>query len=474
MDHVPRLAWFTPLPPARTGVATCSADLVAALRADHEIDLFVDKSQGPISKDQEPTSKSSLEVGNWNLGVGNWTVGDGAFSAHDFLWRHRLRPYDLTVYQLGNSSWHDFLWPYLFRFPGLAVLHDAHLHHARAAALLREQRADDYRREFLAAHPEVSRDLAELAIAGFDTHLYYAWPLVRLVVEASRLTAVHTPLVAESLREQSPHAAVDAIRLGHGRRITEADAARASTRVRQRHEIPAGAVVFGVFGGLTPEKRVPQVLEAFAAIRRHHPDARLLLVGAPVRHYDVAADIARLGLDAHTIVTGYVDDDGMFDEYVAACDVAITLRWPTAREVSGPWLRALAAGRPTITTDLAHMAHVPALDPRTWQPHQKTGGLVFSVAIDILDEDHSLRLAMRRLAGDAGLRDTLGRAAASYWEMHHSPGRMVEDYRRLIARAIARPAPSPELPAHLRADGTARLAALLEPFGLPADVWSRI
>src|SRR5690606_8322021 len=146
----------------------------------------------------------------------------------------------------------------------------------------------------------------------------------------------------------------------------------------------------------------------------------LLLVGAPVRHYDVAADIARLGLDAHTIVTGYVDEDGMFDEYVAACDVAITLRWPTAREVSGPWLRALATGRPTITTDLAHMAHVPALDPRTWQPHQKTGGLVFSVAIDILDEDHSLRLAMRRLAGDAGLRDTLGRAAASYWEMHHS------------------------------------------------------
>ena len=27
-----------------------------------------------------------------------------------------------------------------------------------------------------------------------------------------------------------------------------------------------------------------------------------------------------------------------------ACDVSLNLRWPTAREMSGPWLRALAAG----------------------------------------------------------------------------------------------------------------------------------
>lgn len=435
------------MPPARTGVATCSAELVSALRADDEIDLFLDKSQG------------------------------GAFSAHDFLWKHRLRPYDLTVYQLGNSSWHDFQWPYLFRFPGLVVLHDAHLHHARAAALLAGKRAGDYRREFSAAHPEVSIDLAELAVAGFDTHLYYSWPMTRLVVQSARLTAVHTPLIADSLREESPGAAIDAVRLGHGRRIGDEEASRASVRIRERHGIPARSVVFGVFGGLTPEKRVPQVLEAFAALLPYHPDARLLLAGAPARHYDVTADIARLGIGAQTTVAGYIDDDETFDEYVAACDVSINLRWPTAREVSGPWLRALAAARPTITTDLAHTADVPALDPRTWALHQAVAGRSpdpVTVAIDILDEDHSLRLAMRRLAGDAELRAKLGRAGAAYWEAYHSPERMVEDYRRVIARALEQPIPSPELPAHLRADGSARLAELLEPFGLPADVWGRI
>lgn len=467
MDPVPRLAWFSPIPPARTGVATCSAELVAALRTDHEIDVYFDHAQ---FRHLDPQRRP----GHRTAGSTNGDLNAGAFSAHDFLWRHRLRPYDLVVYQLGNSAWHDFIWPYLFRFPGLTVLHDAHLHHARAAALLREKRAADYRQEFVAAHPDAPKDLAELAIAGFDTHLYYSWPLTRLVVEASRLTAVHTPQLADALQRESPHAAVDAIRLGHGRRITDEEATQASIRVRQRHGIPADAVIFGVPGGLTPEKRVRQVLEAFAAVRPHHPQAWLLLAGAPAAHYDVAADIARLGIGERTTVTGYVEDDEAFDEYVAACDVSINLRWPTAREVSGPWLRALAAGRPTLITDLVHLAHVPALDPRTWQAHQGTREEPVAVAIDILDEDHSLRLAMRRLAGDVDLRATLGRAGAAYWERHHSLERMAEDYRRVIACAIARPAPSPELPAHLRADGTARLAALLEPFGLSADVWSRI
>jgi glycosyltransferase involved in cell wall biosynthesis len=238
------------------------------------------------------------------------------------------------------------------------------------------------------------------------------------------------------------------------------------------------AVLFGVFGGLTPEKRLPQVLEAFAALLPYEPHAHLILAGAPASHYDLAADIRRLGLHAHATLTGYVDDDAEFTALVAACDVAITLRWPTAREVSGPWLQALAASRPTITIDLAHLADVPALDPRSWTVLH--GGETLTppdpirIAIDILDEAHSLRLAMRRLARDEELRARLGRAAFRYWQTHHSIDGMVDDYRRAIARAIETPAPAVSLPQHLRADGTERLTTLLRPFGLDANLWGRI
>ena len=143
-------------------------------------------------------------------------TGSPGDSAHEFVWRHRAEPYDLTVYQVGNSSHHDYLWPYLFRYPGLTVLHDAHVHHARAAALLRTGAPTTFAPSSRPIIPSVSADLAELAVAGFDNHLYYWWPMSRLVIEASRLTAVHSAPAASQLRAQLPHAQITTIRLGHG------------------------------------------------------------------------------------------------------------------------------------------------------------------------------------------------------------------------------------------------------------------
>jgi len=133
-----RIAWFSPLSPVKTGVAAVSAELVAALAArGHLVDTYQESN------------------------------------AHDFPWTHRLHAYDRIVYQFGNSSPHDYEWPYALRYPGLIVLHDTRLHHARAALLLREQRRDDYRRELAWSEPGVTPDAAELAVAGFDSRLYY-------------------------------------------------------------------------------------------------------------------------------------------------------------------------------------------------------------------------------------------------------------------------------------------------------------
>jgi glycosyltransferase involved in cell wall biosynthesis len=294
--------------------------------------------------------------------------------------------------------------------------------------------------------------------------------MTRLVIQASRVTAVHTQALAAFLRDEYPAAHIEPIRLAHGEPI-DADRARdARSRVRQRHGIADDAILFGVFGGLTPEKRIPQILDALAAVLPYSPQTRLLLGGAPARHFDAASAVRDRGLERHVTMAGYLVDDEALADYLSACDVSINVRWPTAREVSGPWLRALAAGLPTITTDLAHLADVPSLDPRTWAlrpsdpasriPHPVT------VAIDILDEDHSLRLAMRRLAGDATLRAALGASARAYWEREHSMARMLADYRRVLAEAAAAPAPTPTLPAHLVNSGDRTLNDLLRPFAI--------
>jgi len=430
-----RIAWFSPLPPVRTGIAACSAELLPALRTrGYTIDPYP------------------------------------AEAAHDFVWRHSREPYDLIVYQFGNSSHHDYEWAYALRYPGLVVLHDTHLHHARAAFLLRERRLAEYRSEFRWNHPEVSPDAAELAIAGFDSALYYEWPMVRALVDSSRLVAVHGAGAARELADTR----VVPIRLGHGELVTPERAREARTRIRSTYGIADDAILFGCFGGITPEKRIPQVLAALAAIVPYARGAHLLLAGTPAAHYDVRADIAAHGLQDRVTVTGYLESDSDLTDHLAASDVSLNLRWPTARETSGPWLRALAAGVATVLTDLVHLGDVPSLDPRTWTAnHVPRSADPVCVAIDILDEDHSLRLAMKRLATDAALRLELSHAGREHWRREHTLDAMVEDYERIIALAAARPADAPirereDAPAHLRDHGDRQLRALLEPFGMDA------
>ncbi len=260
--------------------------------------------------------------------------------------------------------------------------------------------------------------------------------------------------------------------------------------------------MFGCFGGLTPDKRLIPILDAMVAIAPSAPDARLMLGGRAMAHFDVHAEVQRRHLADRVIITGYLESDEELTDHLAACDVSLNLRWPTARETSGPWLRALAAGRPTIVVDLVHMGDVPSVDPRTWKvngmaetmtddrwrmteetgPERATGDPAsmsshpssdihhpaspICIAIDILDEDHSLALAMTRLARHAELRARLGRAAQAWWQRTHSVEVMVEDYVHLIEEAAALPTPAVELPAHLRADGTGTLRSIAAPLGL--------
>ena len=425
------------MPPVRSGIALHSERLVAALRARHDIDVFVD----------EPVAARSR----------------GTLSAHHFVPRHRQLPYELTVYQMGNSSHHDYLWPYAFRYPGLVVLHDAHLHHARAAALLRGRRTAEYRQEFAAAHPGAHPDAAELAIAGFDSDLYYMWPMTRILATRARVTAVHSRPLAQHLTDELA-IPVECIRLSHGTPVSADEARAAGARLRTRYQLGDG-VLFGVFGGLSPEKRIPQILDAFAALLPYAGDATLLLGGAPAAHYDVAADVSSRGLTGRVILTGYVEGEDDLTDLVAGVDVVLNLRWPTARETSGPWLRALAAGKPTIVVNLLQILDLATLDPRTWTS-SIPGAAPVAVAIDILDEEHSLRLAMRRLAADPELRGAIGRAARRHWEAEHAFATMVGDYERLFSVTPGRGEPSPPLPPHFLDDGTGRLEELLAPFGI--------
>lgn len=434
-----RVAWFSPMPPSSSGIAAYSAELLPHLRgAGFDIDVFA-----------EPPACDA----------------PGVEPARDFVWKHRRRPYDLTVYQLGNARCHDYMWGYLFRYPGLVVLHDAQIHQARASHLLQRwrPRRDDYLAEFRANHPDAPPDLGLLFAAGLGGDLYAHWPGIRLVLTHARLVAVHSPALAARLHAE--HAVeVDDVPMGVPDPLASV-ATPAPAAIRRRYGIPERAVVVGVFGGVTPEKRVPVVLGALAALADTHPELHLLCVGQAVGHYDVVADAAARGLSARVHVTGFVPDDEL-PACLAASDIAACLRWPSNGETSASWWRAMAAGRATIITDLLHQPEVPVLDPRGWRPMGPAGAAPVAVALPILDEDRTLVAALDMLTRNAVARQDLGAAARSYWRAGHTIEHMAKAYRALLPRAATCATPAAALPAHLSDAGDAHLTALLAPFGL--------
>ena len=417
-DYPNRIAWFSPLPPVRSGIADAVAGLLPILERELAIDRY-----------DEPR-------------------------AHDFVWRNQRAPYDLVVYQLGNASCHDFVWAYLARFPGLVVVHDPMLHHARARQLLGQRRFDDYRREFWFDHPAANRDVVEYAVEGLGGPIYYFWSMLPAVIKTARMVAVHNERVAADLREEFPHTPIEAIHLGTAGAIEASAATRAATRATIGY--PDRAMVFAAFGQITSEKRIGAILRALATLAGEGIDARLLLVGDASGYPSLQHELTADGIADRVQVTGFVEHEAV-GGYLAAADACLCLRWPTAHETSASWLQCLSAARPTVISDLAHTVDVPER---------------VAIRIDLLNEDQALSGAMRRLAKDGRLRADLSRAGHAYWAAHHTMDVMVNDYRRIIRAAAARPVPAPaaDLPPHFT-DGHAEPArTIARQFGVSIDI----
>ena len=184
-------------------------------------------------------------------------------------------------------------------------------------------------------------------------------------------------------------------------RLVDAGAVRARYASRQTR------VVVGAFGGVTPEKRLPEVLDAVASLAPDHPNLHLLLVGAPAAHYDVG----RRGGPRHRR--------------------AGARHWVRARRRAG---RAPAGRRHLCLLALAHerrdLGVVAAGDGRRsgHDDHRPgasargagrararrapTRGAPVAVAVPILDEAAGLRAALEQLAGSPQRRARLGAAPA--------------------------------------------------------------
>jgi glycosyltransferase involved in cell wall biosynthesis len=363
-----KLAVVSPLPPAPTGIADYTVDVVRSFLGSHSVELFHNQAEVSGSLPAPAFPVRQME--------GRGRDGGG---------------FDAVLYQMGNGPAHDFMYDWLERVPGIVVLHDLVLHHSFARRFLespasiayagdpssREKRlaAEATHQKYVeaveSAYPGRGSSLAATHFNSVGNLLPYAYPLFQPALRSARAVGAHNAFMVEAIQSTLPD--VPCVPLAMPIEPLEVEA-RAVTALRSRLGLQSGLAVVGCFGLVTPEKRIETVARAVARIGEIHRDARLLLAGAVPDPGWLKALLDRSGVASRTIVAGRLEMRD-FAAAMSLSDVVVHLRYPTARETSAALLRVLAQGRPVIISDLANQAEVPAEAARRVNPCDEEGDL---------------------------------------------------------------------------------------------------
>jgi glycosyltransferase involved in cell wall biosynthesis len=359
-----KVAYFSPLPPSTSGIADYSALLLPALERLVDVEVVRPGRTRPVS---------------------------GA---------------DVALYHVGNDpDAHAWIVDALQRRPGLVVLHDYVIHHLVAGMTIGRNDAHAYLAAMERDAGVAGRMLGWGVLEGRVPPLWEVrpteFPLAGQVLDRATGVIVHSHYVEDRVRAH-----------GYDGPLWRIPHPAWTPPVVEPAALP-GSPLFGCFGHLNENKRIPQLLEAFAELRAARPDARLLLVGASAPGFDLDGRLERLGLATEGVVREpYVEEERLW-ALMAACDAIVLLRSPTMGETSGSAIRALSLGKPLVVNDLGWFSELPD-----------------AVALKVAAGDGEVGALARALEGlaEPGVAAGMGAEALAYVRAEHDVDAVAERY----------------------------------------------
>jgi glycosyltransferase involved in cell wall biosynthesis len=415
-----RLAFVSPLPPVRSGIADYARDLLPHLLESFEVEVFVDERHPLVAQGRY-----------------------GALPLHrgTELGR-RFADFDCVVYQLGNNLHHRFALSLARELPGIVVLHDLVLHHLYEEIAGLEDEWETYGAALREGYGPTGAAVVRwkrwrLASARENFEL----PLFEPIGARSRGILVHSRSAAAAVRRRLPQTPVERIPMGIPREL-ELDRDGARGRLRLSPE----QVLIGAFGFLTPIKRLDVLARGLREAWRRCPELRLVLVGEESPGLRLEEIFTRSELGGGRIEhRGYVADVE-YRDWMAATDVAVNLRFPSAGETSASLLRLLGAGKCTLVSAYRQFLEIPA-------------PAVVRIPLGV-EEEGTLARELVALARDPQRRMRVGRAAQAFIAAEHSMEAAAREFCAAVeAIAQTRPSSRPRPPIR-RPAATSRAAAV--------------
>jgi glycosyltransferase involved in cell wall biosynthesis len=363
----PRLALVTPWPPERSGIAGYSARLARELAHEVDVDVVV---AGPLERYEAPREPGLRLRSASAPATGEW-----------------LRRQRHVLYCMGNSGFHGHVYSLLCERPGAVLLHDVQLT-GFFGAFAGSQRPEDpngWLLEQVERHygGELSREQLRSAMLSSQEREARGIYMTAEIRRFAQRLFVHSRFAADVVaRDRGRDVPVTVMAFG----VPTPDGHGARGAATQ-----TPLVVH--MGALSETKSTAVLIEAFGAVLRRHPGARLVLAGSddesgPAHWQALVREHAPAG---SVEIAGFVDGE-RYETLLAGADVAVQLRAISNGEASAAVADCLAAGIPTIVTDLAWTGELPSSAVRHVPPG--AGAALLAEQIDALIADPRARLAL--------------------------------------------------------------------------------
>lgn len=325
-----KLNWFSPLPPAKTGIANFTEHLLPELSRHADLTLWTEQESWSAELEKYGTVRR--------------------YQAADMDWR-ALNQGDATVYQIGNNpNFHGNIWKISLRHPGIIVLHEVKLQHL-FAGLFRDQWHDQatYLERVRQYHGQDGEKLAQQFLAGQLSldHLADRCPLTGLALDNAQGVVVHSRQASLQLKSNER------------RPIVQLPLPYAGGRLRRRVSHLPGQEIYQliVFGHLGDNRRLEQILAALASFPMKER-FRLDIYGELAFKTRILNQIRELHLSTLVFLHGYVQNEEL-DEALASADLALNLRYPSMGEASDSQLRIWSQALPSLVSQTGWYEELP-------------------------------------------------------------------------------------------------------------------
>jgi glycosyltransferase involved in cell wall biosynthesis len=382
----PRLAYVSPLPPERSGIADYSSELLPELAKYYEIDLITD-----LAKITDRYLEESFR---------RQPIAEFEKSA---------RRYDRILYHIGNSPFHRQTPPLLERYPGTVVLHDFFLSHLFYYHLERVNgRASSH--SFYESHGYPG--LLTQARKGAEAAVW-TYPCNLSVLSRAQGMIVHSEHAKQLAREWFGTPTESWVVIPQLRRIPKSVCKEEARKILG---IRSNTFLVCSFGFLAPTKLNELLFESWLASGlANRKDCHLVFVGGDGDGKSHKVD----GSSSRFRVTGYVSKDD-YERYLSAADVGVQLRGALSRgETPRSVFDCMAHGLATIVN-----AHPMLADLPPDSVMMLSDGAMLSELVG----------ALERLYRDPEYRTQLGRRARQYVREKLDPALIARSYADAVEK----------------------------------------